>query len=389
MSPTPRHRILPLLAWLLAAAAVATGAVGWYISGRIGNEALRAAYDHGPPQADDAVVEAVSESTITLRPAGDDSSRVRRGPQWGIRWAGGWGRAGRVLGASVTGVTRVFAAGEGMPRPGTPVDLTFEVERTDPLRACALPFQTVAIQSALGAEPAWLVPGGSSTWAIFVHGKGADRTQSLPTLSFYAARGFPCLVISYRNDGDAPASPDGRYHYGLTEWHDLEAACRYAVARGAEHFVLVGDSMGGGIVLAFLEDSPLAARVRAAVLDAPVVDFGRTIDLGIRLSRLPVIGAPLPPFSGALGKELASLRFGVNWSAYDLLRRADRIHAPLLVFHGDMDDVVPFTGSLALAALRPDFVRLERFHGARHLECWHLDRTRYESALGAFLQLAH
>jgi alpha-beta hydrolase superfamily lysophospholipase len=144
--------------------------------------------------------------------------------------------------------------------------------------------------------------------------------------------------------------------------------------------------MGGGIVLSFLERSRLADRVRAAVLDAPAVDFGTTVDLGIRLARLPAIDAPLPPLTGVLAKGLASFRFGVDWREYGLLRHADRIRAPLLVFHGDEDDVVPFEGSTALAAARPDLVTFERFHGARHLESWNLDRIRYESDVAAFLR---
>lgn len=293
-----------------------------------------------------------------------------------------------MLGVSGTGFIRVFTAGEGRPIAGAPVDLTVELDRSDPARACRLPFQTVPIRTELGDEPAWFVPGASTTWTLFVHGKGANRTQALTRLNLYAARGHPCLVISYRNDQGGPASRDGCYHYGLTEWKDLDSACRYALAHGATSFVLVGDSMGGGIVLAFLENSPLASRVRGAILDAPVVDFGSAIDLGIRQTRLPVVGVPLPPLTGALAKALASIRFGVDWRAYDLLRGASRIRAPLLVFHGDEDDVVPFEGSAALAASRPDLVDLERFHGAGHLESWGLDRTRYTSLAVAFLRRA-
>jgi uncharacterized protein len=49
--------------------------------------------------------------------------------------------------------------------------------------------------------------------------------------------------------------------YGLTEWRDLAAAAQYALARGARRLLLVGYSMGGAIVVSFLEHSPLAARV--------------------------------------------------------------------------------------------------------------------------------
>jgi len=381
----PRRFLLalavPLLAGLLGLLCV-----GWYVSGRIGNEALRAAYDHRPPLCDDAVVVALTDSTITLRPAADDSSRVRRGTTWGLRWRDGWGDVDTLLGASSSAVTRRFHARLGRPQPGTHVDLSAETAWSNPRQACDLPFQEVRVQTELGPTPAWLVPGASDTWAILVHGKGAERTQALRVLELYAQQGMPCLVLTYRNDPEGIASPDGRYHYGLTEWKDLEAGVRLALAHGARRIVPVGDSMGGGIILAFLENSVLATRVQGAILEAPMIDFGATIDLGIRLARMPVIGAPIPELAGTVGKELAAIRYGIDWRSLDLSIEAGRIRAPVLLLHGDADDVVPFESSLALATRFPDRVSLVRFHGARHLECRSIDPDRYDAAVTKFLQ---
>jgi pimeloyl-ACP methyl ester carboxylesterase len=324
--------------------------------------------------------------SVTLRPVGDDSSRVRRGPRWGIRWRGGWGSVGRVLDVSTTAVTRAFQPGDGRPRPGAAVDLTVEIQRGDPMRALGLPFHDVSVPTPLGPEPAWLVGASSPTWVIFVHGKGADRTQSLTSLDLYAAQGFCSLVISYRNDRGAPASPDGRYHYGLTEWRDLEDACRWALDHGAERLFLSGDSMGGGIVVAFLERSPLASRVRGAILDAPQLDFLETVRWGIHETHLPWSGAPIPPPAGVLGVGLAAMRFGIDWPSYDLFRDLRRVRVPLLVFHGDRDDTVPFEESIRLEADRPDLVTLVRCPGAGHLECRDLDPSRYGAAVVAFLR---
>lgn len=396
--PRARSPVRILLGVALAVSVGLYGVIAWYVSNRIGNEGLRAAYDHGPPACEDAVVVAVGNDVVALQPAGGDSSRIRRGAAWGLRWRDGWASLGPVRGTFKRSVVRGVSPGEGELRAGMPVDLSATPEPTDPKRACGLNFDDIAVLTPLGPMPAWLVPGPAAstgagagwpdtnaTWVVFVHGKGAARTQALPTLPIYARLGHTTLVITYRNDLGGPQSPDGNYHYGRTEWKDLDAACEYALSHGASRIVLVGYSMGAGIVLDFLEESPLAGRVEGAILDSPVIDFGRTVDLGIRQATLPGLGTPLPPLAGTLGKELATLRFGVDWKDYDLIRRADRLRAPLLVLHGDADDVVPFEGSQALLAVRPDLVTLERFRGARHVEGWNLERERYESAMVRFL----
>ena len=129
----------------------------------------------------------------------------------------------------------------------------------------------------------------------------------LPTM---AELGLPSLVITYRNDPEAPASPDGFHRFGHTEWEDLEGAARYALDHGAKDFVLVGYSMGGAIVVNFIYQSSLAGWVQGAILDAPMLDFNATIDLGARQRGAPGILT-------ALGKFVASARFDIDWAEVD------------------------------------------------------------------------
>ena len=61
--------------------------------------------------------------------------------------------------------------------------------------------------------------------------------------------GITSLVVSYRNDGEAPRSRAGTYALGATEWRDVDAAVGFARRRGAKRIVLMGWSMGGAIAL--------------------------------------------------------------------------------------------------------------------------------------------
>ncbi|HEU4724790.1 MAG TPA: alpha/beta fold hydrolase [Candidatus Eisenbacteria bacterium] len=377
-----------LLAAALAAALAILAilaALGWHVSGRIYREALLAAYDHGPSRYDDARVDAVDSTRITLTPLRNERGRVGREGAWGLFGAAGGGRVGAILGRDGARVVRAFTPIDGLPEPGDSVDIRLEAYQGDPLRARGLAYDDVTVPTELGPAPAWRIPGARGTWAVFVHGKGAARRQALRALGVVHALGFPALVITYRNDEGAPPSPDGRYHYGLTEWRDVEAAVRYALANGARDVVLIGTSMGGGIVAAFLERSPLASRVSRAVLDSPMLDFGETIDWGVAHATLPGTRIPMPGVAGSVGKQFAAWRYGVDWKALDLKRGADAIAAPLLVFHGDADEIVPIATSRALAARRPDRVTFVAFHGAHHAEGWNVDSLRFQAALRDFL----
>ena len=379
-----KRLLVGIVALALVVAALLAG-LGWYVSGRIQREALLASYDKAPPLYDDATVTAVDSSQITLRMLRDEHDRLAREGAWGLFWNEGGGRVGAILKREGSSVVRAFTPIDGFPAPGDSVDLRLEAYQGDPLRARDIPFENVVVGTELGPMPAWRIGGTRSTWVVFVHGKGASRRQALRALGVVHALGFPALVITYRNDDGAPPSPDGRYHYGLTEWRDVESAVRYAIANGALNVILCGTSMGGGIVVAFLEHSSLASRVPRAVLDSPMLDFGETIDWGVEHATLPGTAIPMPRIAGVVGKQFAAWRFGVDWAALDLRRHADAIRTPLLVFHGGEDDVVPIATSRELAVRFPDRVTFLTFPGARHAEGWNVDSLRFNTALREFL----
>jgi pimeloyl-ACP methyl ester carboxylesterase len=119
-------------------------------------------------------------------------------------------------------------------------------------------------------------------------------------------------MISYRNDAGAPPDPTGMLRYGRTEWQDLAAAAQYALGHGARRLLLVGSSMGGAIVISFLERSPLAGRVAGVILDSPMTDFGRAVDHGASRQTLPLVGLPIPQLLTDVSRQLerANLVYG-------------------------------------------------------------------------------
>jgi uncharacterized protein len=250
----------------------------------------------------------------------------------------------------------------------------------DPAVALGGTLRQVSIGGPLGPYPAWLVSGSRPTWVVFVHGRGGDRAEGLRMLSVTARLGYPAVDITYRNDQDAPASPDDRNHWGLTEWADLQAAIDYLKARGVRRFVLAGVSMGGTIVATFLRRSPDAGLVVGTVLDSPVLSMRRLLDQQAAQRDLP--GVPSKAIL-ALAKGIADWRGDLDFSALE--QPPGALRTPMLLIHGSADSMVPVAGSDAYAAARPDLVTYLRVPGADHVQSWNADRARYENALSQFL----
>jgi len=253
-------------------------------------------------------------------------------------------------------------------------------------RALGLPYENVTVTTPLGPAPAWLVPAAdeeSERWVILVHGRAVRRAETLRAVAPFRAAGYHSLLVSYRNDGEAPHSPDYRYALGEREWIDVDAAMAYAIARGAREIVLMGWSMGGATVLQALTRSPRAALVTGVVLDSPVVDWIATLDFQARMRRLPgvVRWGVYTLIRSRWGRVVTGLAEPLDLARLDFVTRAAELDRPILLLHSVDDGFVPATASIALAAARPDIVTFEEFTVARHTKLWNYDRTRWEDAI--------
>lgn len=271
---------------------------------------------------------------------------------------------------------RAFAA----PDPAITDPLTLGY-RGDPMRAFDLPFEDVTVETPLGPAPAWFVPGapGARRGAVFVHGIGGAREDGYPYLRAMHEAGLPVLLITYRNDAEAPASGDHLRMLGLTEWEDLDAAMTVLRGRGIEKVVLVAASMGGGIAGQFLARSDQADRVAALVLDAPALDFPMTLrHITDRL------GLPL----GGLGARLAipafALSHGVNLGQAQVLPVVAGFDGPILLFHGANDRIVPPAISFDLLRLRQGSTTFLHTAGD-HLQSHRQAPERFSTLLRDFL----
>lgn len=329
----------------------------------------------------DARVEALDlkAQTITLSRTPDTELPGR----YGLHVSGSldYLKLGAVLAMTDTSVTRKLlthvSSSERIEREATFSGWYFE--KPDELR---LDYTPELIGTAIGASPAWLFPGGT-TWVIAVHGRGTTRSETLRAAPVFHSLGYTTLIVSYRNDGEAPRSAGGTYGLGSTEWRDVDAALGYARRNGAQRILLMGWSMGGAIVLQTMLNSAHADLIAGIILESPVVNWREVLAYQAELNRVPAaIGSlAVAALENTVTAKVAGSEAKIPFAEMDMLARADALRVPTLILHSDDDGFVPSDASRSLAAARPDLVTLEVFTVARHTKLWNYDEARWTAAI--------
>jgi pimeloyl-ACP methyl ester carboxylesterase len=348
-----------------------TAGAAWFLAGQVLNAQGTRVYP--------VRVRACDGNQITLTRTPDTARSI----PLSFVWADGHARLGDVLSADRATVTREVAElTRGSLVAGLRGYTSGYVFEGDPLSARGLPFENVTVDGELGPLPAWLVPpttpAADDTWIIAVHGRGAPRGEALRALPTLAASGHHTLVVSYRNDADAPASPDHRFHLGHTEWRDVLDAIDFARSAGARDIILMGWSMGGAAILNLLREWPHNGYLRAVVLDCPVADWPETLRMNARQLNIP-------PIWTWTALRLIQHRLGVRTADLDYRPLAARLNVPTLIYVDHDDRTVAPAPTLALARTAPGPVTLIETREAGHCRGWNLDPSAYEHHLSTFL----
>ncbi|MFN4203327.1 MAG: alpha/beta hydrolase [Tabrizicola sp.] len=293
------------------------------------------------------------------------------------------GIAGYFLAHAAAGLLKVGPIAAVLATAEPPADPLALGYRGDPMQALSLPFQTVPLETPLGTAEAWLVPadGPETGRAIYVHGIAGAREDGYRVLSLLHEAGWSVLLMTYRNDTAAPASPDGSYGFGLSEWPDLQAAVAHmAPEETSPGLLVVADSMGGAILGQFLAQSPLAGGVRAVALDSPALSFAAVID------HLAVQGDK--PLTGAIAwiaRQILPFQSSLPLDKAEVAAEVRGFDGPIFIAHGTGDRIVPIGPSQALVAARTA-PTVSLWTDADHLGSYAQDPAAYRAAFTEFLQ---
>ena len=335
----------------------------------------------------------VAAQTITLARTPDTALPGR----YGLFTTGAtdYVKIGSVLSADGVSVKRklLTEVGGGMQLAAEAAFSGWYYQRPEELH---LPFSVEHVHAAVGSCPAWLFPAGGAdhggdtgdTWVIQIHGRGTTRAECLRAVPVFAAAGITSLVVSYRNDGDAPRTRNGSYALGATEWRDVDAAIGWARRRGATRILLMGWSMGGAIALQVSLGSAHREHIVGLILDSPVVDWRTVLSYQGRALGLPapVTGLAIETLGAEWAAPATRADGGIPFDRLDIVARAGELRHPILLLHSDDDGFVPSSASHRLAEARPDLVELQVFATARHTKLWNYDQQRWTDAITEWIR---
>jgi uncharacterized protein len=226
--------------------------------------------------------------------------------------------------------------------------------RTAPAAAGFPQAEEVTLQTADGEKViAWHVPPrGDRPVVLYFHGNGGSLRYRVDRFQRLVADGVGLVALSYRGYGGSTGSPS---EAGLIA--DAQAAYAFAAERyPVSRIVLWGESLGSGVAIALAAEKPVARLI----LDAP---FTSAVD----------VAAATYPFLPV--RLLMKDQFRSD-------ERIARVKVPVLVLHGDADQVIPFRYGERLYAMIPGEKRLLRFAGGHHVD---LDRHGAADAALKFL----
>lgn len=185
----------------------------------------------------------------------------------------------------------------------------------------------------------WWIESRSATIGhlLLCHGNAGNIADRLLHAALLSAAGFDVLLFDYRGYGASTGTPSEEGTY-----RDARAALRCLLEQpevDPRRVVYLGESLGGAIALELALLSPPAGLVLLSTFTS--------------VRALARIHYPFIPA-------------GVVPDAYPSLQRIPRLAAPLLLLHGDHDEIVPIAHAHELFEAAPEPKALHAFAGVGH-----------------------
>jgi fermentation-respiration switch protein FrsA (DUF1100 family) len=188
---------------------------------------------------------------------------------------------------------------------------------------------------------------------LFCHGNAGNVSHRLENVAHLLTAGFQVLLFDYRGYGHSTGQPSekGLFEDAAAAWSALDDRADASRPR-----IIFGRSLGGAVAV------DLASRVDA---DGLIIESTFTSIRSLARLFLPL---PLPDLP----------------VKYDSLSKIGEISTPLLVVHGERDELVPFADGQALYEAAREPKSWFPIRGAGHNDTYVVGGKAYFSRLAAF-----
>jgi len=217
-------------------------------------------------------------------------------------------------------------------------ELTFESEDAVRIHSFFLPF------------------AGADRAILFLHGNAGNASHRLPNAAQLEALGAHVLLVDYRGYGRSEGKPTESGVY-----RDARAALVQLLKRtglSESRVVVFGRSLGGAIAVDLAQNRNLGGLI----LESTFTSVAEVVESVVRL-----------PIGRLLGNRFASIQ------------KISRVSCPILMFHGDRDEVIPFDLGRRLFEAAPSPKAFEAIPGAGHNDTTIVGGRSYFERIGRFL----
>ncbi len=207
---------------------------------------------------------------------------------------------------------------------------------------------------------AWFIPfSGSQKVLLWLHGNGGNLGHRVDQLRFlHRELKINILMIDFRGYGrsEGVVTEKGTYQDAVTSYDYLVSR----VEIDPQGVIVYGQSLGAAVAV----DLAVQRRAAGVILEAPFVS----------IREMAKVVFPWLP----IGRLLST--------RYDLHSKIGRIETPLLLLHGDQDEVVPYAQGRKVFEAAKSPKQFYTVQGAGHNDLYRIGGGGYTETISRFIE---